>query len=158
MNDNIAGRRRIYLLNQEHISNYSSNFSLAFSDNENKNKTTNKQNYTHSTQVGNVSCIGDKEKLQPTLYAFGYDDLEASKYINILKTNRLNNINNSFLKFKNIPLKDTQFVLNIALASPVDHSNKVMDNLLINNIALGATRTENLAQSDTLNNSILILV
>ena len=154
MNDNIAGRRRIYLLNQEHISNYSSNFSLAFSDNENKNKTTNKQNYTHSTQVGNVSCIGDKEKLQPTLYAFGYDDLEASKYINILKTNRLNNINNSFLKFKNIPLKDTQFVLNIALASPVDHSNKVMDNLLINNIALGATRTENLAQSDTLNNSI----
>lgn len=144
----------IYLLNQEHISNYDSNFSLTFSDNTDKNKTTNKQNYKYSTQLGGISPIYNNDHIQPTRYAFGYNDLDASKNINILKTNKLNDINSSFLKLKNIPLKDTKLRLNIGVISPIDHINKVLDNLLINNIVAGGRKTENLFQSDTLNNSI----
>lgn len=155
MNFHVASNiSRIYLLNQEHISNYGGNFSIKFSDNGNKNLTTNKQNYTYSTTEGTTSKIYNYDTIRPTLYPTGYNDIDGSLYAGVLRTNKINDMLNSFLKIRDIPLKDTQFVLNVVVLNPIEHTNKVMDNLLINDMVAGNKRTENILQSNTLGNSL----
>jgi len=155
MNTHTSGSMsRIYLLNQEHISNYETNFSLKFSDNVDKNTSTNLQNHTHSSELGDVVPVFNNSSIHPTLYAMGYNDLDSILYSGNIKTNKINSPMNSFVKFKNIPLKNTEFILNIGLISQLDHSIRVMDNLIINDLAVGGNTTENHKQSNTLNNSL----
>lgn len=155
MNTHTAGSiSRIYLLNQEHISNYETNFSIKFSDNVDKNTSTNLQNYTHSSELGDVVPVLNNSSIHPTLYAMEYNDLDSILYSGNIKTNQINSPINSFAKFKNTPLKNTEFILNIGLISQLDHSTRVMDNLLINSLAVGGNTTENYKQSNTLNNSL----
>ena len=48
---NLNSSKKTYLLNQEHISNYGSNFSVTFSDNINKYFSINQNNLFHSTKA-----------------------------------------------------------------------------------------------------------
>jgi len=150
----IGSMSRIYLLNQEHISNYETNFTLKFSDNVDKNISTTLQNYTHSSELGHVIPVLNNSSIHPTLYAMGYNDLDSILYSGNIKTNQINSPINSFAKFKNIPLKNTEFILNIGLISQLEHNTRVMDNLLINSLAVVGKTTENYKQSNTLNNSL----
>jgi len=155
MNTHTVGSvSRIYLLNQEHISNYETNFSIKFSDNVDKNTSTTLQNYTHSSELSDVVPVLNNSSIHPTLYAMGYNDLDSILYSGNIKTNQINSPINSFVKFKDIPLKNTEFILNIGLICQLDHNIRVMDNLLINSLAMAGNTTENHKQSNTLNNSL----
>jgi hypothetical protein len=144
---------RVYLLNQEHISNYEPNFSLTFSDNADKAISTSSQNHNISTQYRGIIPISNGGSIQPTLYANGYDDLNSELYIANIKNNQINT-SGCLLKFKDKPLKDMVFSLNVGFVNPMEYSNKIMDNLLINNLILTGKTTENFNQSNTTNNSL----
>lgn len=145
---------RAYLLNQEHISNYEPNFSLTFSDNADKANSTSLQSHSISTQYRGIIPISNGGSIQPTLYADGYDDLNSELYIANIKNNQINNISGCLLKFKDKPLKDMVFSLNVGFINPMEYSNKIMDNLLVNNLVLTGKTTENFNQSNTTNNSL----
>jgi hypothetical protein len=146
---------RLYLLNQENIANYKYNFSFKFSDFANKfispdNNTSNSLGYLSP----NNETLKDKELCLPSLACSGYNDIEISKYKNAIKINQLNQIKNSFNKFYNVPLKNTQFILNIAVVDSISHEVSVLDNLYINDLVSGLQKTEKVEKSNTLSNSI----
>lgn len=145
---------RIYLLNQEHISNYEPNFSITFSDNANKNNCTSSQNSLLSNKYGGAVPISNNDDIQPTRYAAGYDDLNSERYIANIKINQINSANSSLSKFKGIPLQNATFTLNIGFINPLEYPNKIMDNLLVNNLILTGQTTENKTQSSTISNSL----
>jgi hypothetical protein len=148
---NGSNTRRIYLLNQEYIKNYESNFSITFSDDADKNITTGPLNSQISNEYVGTIPISNNGIIQPTLYSTGYNDIDSELYIGNIKKNQINNINSSLLKFKNIPLKDTVFKLNIGFVNATEYPSTVMDNLLINNIE---TTTEKINQGSTITNSL----
>jgi len=146
---------RLYLLNQENIANYKYNFSFKFSDFANKfispdNNTSNSLGYLSP----NNETLKDKELCLPSLACSGYNDIEISKYKNAIKINQLNQIKNSLGKFYNVPLKNTQFILNIAVVDSISHEISVLDNLYINDLVSGLQKTEKVEKSNALSNSI----
>ena len=145
---------RIYLLNQEHITNYEPNFSITFSDSADKNHSTSSQKSTLTNQYRGIIPISNNSTTNPTLYANGYNDIDSELYIADIKNNQINNINCSLLKFKGIPLKDIVFNLNVGFVNPIEYPSKIMDNLLINNLILTGEKTEKSSQSNTISNSL----
>lgn len=146
---------RLYLLNQENVANYKYNFSFKFSDNGNKyastdNNTSNSLGYLSP----NNETLKDKELCPPSLSCFGYNDIQISKYKNAAKINQFNKFSNTFKKFYEIPLKDTQFILNIAAVDSISHEVSVLDNLYVNDLISGLQKTEKVEKSNTLSNSI----
>ena len=146
---------RLYLLNQENIANYKYNFSFKFSDNGNKyvspdNNTSNSLGYLSP----NNETLKDKELCPPSLACFGYNDIQISKYKNAAKINQFNKFSNTFKKFYYVPLKDTQFILNIAAVDSISHEVSVLDNLYINDLVSGLQKTEKVEKSNTLSNSL----
>jgi hypothetical protein len=150
----ISGTAKLYLLNQEHISNYSSNFSIKFSDHANKYvNTTTTIDATHIRSNLQKGLYNDGEIL-PSVIASGYNDIDAELNRNIIRTNQINKIRNSFSKFNNINLtSNTEFILNIALIDALDHPNTILDNLLTNNLLSGLSSTENKYYSTSVSNS-----
>ena len=145
---------RIYLLNQEHITNYEPNFSITFSDNADKNHSTTPQKSTLTNQYRGIIPTSNNSTINPTLYTSGYNDIDSELYIADIKNNQINNINCSLLKLKGMPLKDIVFNLNIGFVNPIEYPNKIMDNLLINNLILTGEKTEKSSQSNTISNSL----
>ena len=148
------GIAKLHLLNQEHISNYSSNFSIKFSDHANKyvNTTTtiDGSQIRSSLQKG----LYDDGEILPSVIASGYNDIDAEVCRNIIRTNQINKISNSFSKFNNINLTDsTEFILNFAFIDSLDHPNNILDNLLTNDLLAGLSSTENKYYSTSASNS-----
>ena len=149
-----SGIAKLYLLNQEHISNYSSNFTIKFSDHANKhvNATTSSDGtYIRSSLQEGLYNNGE---ILPSVIASGYNDINAEMYRNIIKTNQINKVSNSFSKFANISLKDTEFTLNLAFVDALDHPNNILDNLLVNDALAGLSLTENKYYSTSVSNSL----
>jgi len=148
------GTARLYLLNQENISNYNTNFSFKFSDHADKYISTSKSidnNYIKSPlkeQLNNYGII------QPTVVATGYNDIDSQIYSSIIKTNNINTAGNSFLKFYNIPLTGTEFTINFSFIDPIDYTNTILDNLLINDSVAGLSSTENKHYSSSVSDSL----
>lgn len=145
---------RIYLLNQEHITNYEPNFSVTFSDNASKHNTTSSQNHSIAGQYLGIIPISNNDIIQPTLYATGYNDTDSELYMSDIKKNQINSLKYSLLKFKGMPLKDTVFSLNIGFVNPTEYPSRIMDNLLVNSLILTGSTTEKFAQSNTISNSL----
>jgi len=148
------GIGRLYLLNQEHISNYTNNFTFKFSDHANKYITTSNNidnSYVRSPLKEQLNNYG---LIQPTVAATGYDDISFQIYNNIIKTNKLNRVGNSFTKFYNIPLTGTEFTINFSFIDPIDYTNTILDNLLINDNVAGLLSTEHKNYSSSISNSL----
>lgn len=148
------GFSKLYLLNQENISNYGVNFSVTFSDHASK--------YCNATVYNNsISAVSPKQELlkndgtiRPTLHTFGYNDITSETYKSCIVNNSLNDIQNTFSKYNGIPLTGTIFTLNIAVMDAIDYSVPVLDNLLINDNMAGLTSTEHRKASNTVSNSL----
>ena len=149
-----AGIAKLYLLNQEHISNYSNNFNIKFSDHADKYvNTTTTIDGTHIRSNLQKGLYNDGEIL-PSVIASGYNDIDAEMSRNIIRTNQINKISNSFSKFNNINLTDTtEFILNIGFIDPLDHPDTILDNLLTNSLLSGLSSTENKYYSTSASNS-----
>jgi hypothetical protein len=148
------GTAKLYLLNQEHISNYSSNFSIKFSDHANKYINTTTSN--NGTYIGSnlQESLHDNGEILPSIVASGYNDIDVEMHKNIIRTNNINKINNSFSKFNKINLTDTtEFILNFAFIDSLDHPNNILDNLLTNDLLAGLSSTENKYYSTSASNS-----
>lgn len=151
---NLNTSTRIYLLDQEHITNYEPNFSITFSDNASKHNTTSSQNHSIIGQYLGAIPISNNDIVQPTLYATGYNDIDSELYMSDIKKNEINSLRYSLLKFKGMPLKDIVFNLNIGFVNPAEYPSRIMDNLLVNNLILTGSTTEKFAQSNTISNSL----
>jgi hypothetical protein len=149
-----TGISKLYLLNQEQISNYSSNFSIKFSDHANKyinTTTTVDESHIRSSLQKDLY---DNGEILPSVIASGYNDIDAEKYRNIIRTNQINKISSSFSKFIGTTLTDTEFTLNFAFIDALDHPNTVLDNLLTNDGLAGLSLTENKYYSTSVSNSL----
>jgi hypothetical protein len=148
------GIGRLYLLNQENISNYTNNFTFKFSDHANKYITTSNNidnSYVRSPLKEQLNNYGS---IQPTVASTGYNDIDFQIYDNIIKTNKFNRVGNSFTKFYNIPLTGTEFTINFSFIDPIDYTNTILDNLLINDNVAGLTSTEHKNYSSSISNSL----
>jgi hypothetical protein len=148
---------RIYLLNQEYVSNYNHNNSIAFTESVSKNISFDKINYHQKILWPDRELNVESNSIYPTSVASGYDDIDSSYYSIVLKTNNLNDKANSLKKFNNKFLSKTgtkplSFALNISVIDPISYDNRILDNLLINNSVISTT--EKKIVSNTLNNSL----
>jgi len=144
---------KIYLLNQQHISNYSLDFTINFSDFADKYVLANRSLYGNN----NISCnyLNNNSLITSTLSSVsGYNDIELDKFTKAIKFNQINLINNNLSKFKNIPLKNTTITLKIANIEPLEHTYSVLDNLNNHNNLLGLNTTERHRVSGQLRDSI----
>jgi hypothetical protein len=149
-----SGIAKLYLLNQEHISNYSSNFSIKFSDHANKHVNTTTSSDGTYIRSNLQEGLYNNGEILPSVIASGYNDINTEMYRNIIKTNQINKVSNSFAKFANITLKDTEFTLNFAFIDALDHPNNILDNLLVNDALAGLSLTENRYYSTSASNSL----
>jgi hypothetical protein len=146
-------KKRIYLLNRDSIDNYGYYFSLRFSDNASIFNTT-----TDYNKISDVICpqqhiVHDGEVLRPSISPTGYSDESIASYRNVFANNNMSLLEASFAKFKEIPLKNTKFTLNIVV---VDHHDSVSikDTVLNNNELAGLNIIENKEISNNISNSL----
>lgn len=125
---------KLYLLNQQHISNYCSNFSINFTDNANKFTITDKSLYDDILQVNET--LSNNGSILPTLGAVTgvYNDIDINRYGSSIRNNSINDINNYLIKFSGLPLSGTNITLNIANIEPIEYDNiNILDNIINNN-------------------------
>ncbi len=131
--NNNSSSLRIHLLSQEHISNYSNNFSVKFTDYASKYNTVTRADYGDA--IPSLYVIKNNEQIQPSICAVsGYNDISINNNVSAIRTNLNYDFNNLFMKCSGLLLKDAIFTLNVANIEPIDTDNTVMDNLLNNNI------------------------
>ena len=143
---------RLYLLNQEHINEYTNNFSITFSDNTNKFISTNSLTTDILYKNYNNITLSNNNSISPSIYATGFNDIDSALFIGTIKTNNINNINNMLLKYKNLPLANTKFTLNILPVNNLELDNRILDNLQYSNNVDGVNSRE--LSSDNINNSL----
>lgn len=148
--NNMNNGNRLYLHNQEHISNYQTNFSITFSDSASKANSCNRNTYEFNGNNNFNDPINNNSKIQPSLMPTGsYNNIG----ITAIKTNSFNNINNYFAKFKGVNLNSNiKFILNISVIEPFEYTNRILDDLLINNIF--KLNSDNVDSSSSINNSL----
>lgn len=152
-------KKKLYLLNRDNIDNFSYNFSLKFSDDvscshsSNYNNIYSQSHTTNSFMLSNIDTILDYGSIRPTISATGYSDVEAVPFKEAVIRNELFDINNSFLKFNNIPLKNTRFTLYIGVYDEYDNLF-IKDNYKLNNALLGVTSTTTRPMPNILSNAI----
>ena len=105
----IDGKYRIYLLNQDHIFNFSNNSTIYFRDNQDK--------YHNSTNLNTNYSIYDKQNisqsnnfsifLSPTISAPGFSDYESIFFKKTITENNLTNNGHKFEKIKSMPIFGT---------------------------------------------------
>ena len=93
---------KLCLLNQEHVQNNKYNFTVKFSDHASKNNVSYDHNIFSTMDAinNNQNVINDNYELNPSKTAINFSDDDAAEYQNILNTNQINLINNSFAKFR----------------------------------------------------------
>lgn len=97
---------RLYLLNQEHVEGNRYNFSIRFSDKAGRYASAHDHNYDKHIDPQQIKAI-EKDgiiHLLPTISAFGYNDKDINFFQNIIRTNKLNTLNNTFAKFAGMEL------------------------------------------------------
>lgn len=94
---------RLCLLNQEHIQHNKYNFSIKFSDHAPVNNVLYDQNMFMSRYQPNLyqNIVRDGYSITASKSAINHNDKDSAVYQNIIRTNKINMINNSFVKFKN---------------------------------------------------------
>lgn len=97
---------KIYLLNQDHISNLSNNAALLFRDNQDLNHNSSNFNIGNTIfDNQNVSTsMNNSIILSPTLSAPGFSDYDAFNFKKIMITNNLLNNSHRFEKIKSMPI------------------------------------------------------
>ena len=118
---------RLYLLNQENISNLTPHASIKFSDHSDKFTSASKNDTNNDFNP--LGCAGIEKNgvihLLPTLSTENLSENDIRIFSDVVKTNNLQLITNRFGKFKNLPLftdsdnvagwGDCAFTLNIAV-------------------------------------------
>lgn len=102
----------IYFFNQEYIDNYGYNFSFISSDNTNKSVAFYDENATAKAVQFNQQILNNNESITPVCSINGYNDKDNFIYKSILK-NKIGLEETCFAKFKDIPIKNTTFILKV---------------------------------------------
>ena len=123
---------RLYLLNQENITNLTPNSSIKFSDHSHRFSSASRNDST--MDFNPLGCAGVEQNgvihLLPTLSSADLSENDIRIFNDIVKTNNLQLITNRFGKFKNLPLfkdydgvlgwDECAFTLNIAVVGESD--------------------------------------
>ena len=171
---------KLVLINQDHIQNNKYNLSLTFSDHASKYNTLFDENKINPNGVNTKQeIVRDNHVICPTITATGFNDIEATIYKNIIRTNKLNISNNTFSKFKNLSLFKTRipketapegappkiqnldptydsnmtFTLNILVLDESEEM-RVYDNVINNEFMTNFTSTINEKASSSIYNSL----
>lgn len=153
MNTSTNPSRIIYLYNQESLDNYSLNFNLLFSDNYKQHAVFDDYNKYDSYIIANNNPIYSDNPISPTLSANNYSDRQSAKYKKAIKNNFVAVNSATLAKFKDIPLKDTSFILKVIILGPEDRVLS-MDNVVNNSELSGLSKFELSRASNTIANSI----
>lgn len=145
--------RILYLYNQESLEKYSINFSMLFSD-----------NYSHSTVFHNMNeydtilskhneILKSNGSISPTTSVFEQNDTDSAKLKKAIIHNDIAVNSATLAKFKNIPLKNTSFILRVYVLGNADKI-LAMDNIVNNSELSGLSKFYTERSSNTLANSI----
>ena len=145
--------RILYLYNQESLEKYSMNFSMLFSD-----------NYSHSTVFHNMNeydtilskhneILKSDGSISPTTSVFEQNDTDSVKLKKAIIHNDIAVNSATFAKFKNIPLKNTSFILRVYVLGNADKILS-MDNIVNNSELSGLSKFYTERSSNTIANSI----
>lgn len=148
-----SNSRIIYLLHQDAIDNYAINFNLLFSDNYSRFAIANDHNKCHKPTSYHADVIYSDNILTPTLSTNTYSDQNSTTYKKVIQNNFLPVTSAALSKFKNIPLKNTSFVLKVTILGPEDRMIS-MDNVVNNSELLGLSSYEIKKSSNTIANSL----
>jgi len=154
MNTSTDERSRIiYLYNQESIENYNLNFNLLFSDNY-KHQAVFDDSNKYDQYLSHLNKpIHSDTPIRSTLSSNNYSDRQSAKYKKAINNNLLPVSSASLAKFKNIPLKDTSFILKVIILGTEENA-LAMDNVVNNSELSGLTSFETTRKSNTIANSI----
>ncbi len=153
MNTTSGQSRIIYLYNQESLDNYNLNFNLLFSDNYKQHAIFDDYNKYDNYIIANNSPIYSDNPTPPTLSANNYSDRQSAKYKKAIKNNFVAVNSATLAKFKDIPLKDTSFILKVIILGQEERVLS-MDNVVNNSELSGLSQFELSRTSNTIANSI----
>jgi hypothetical protein len=143
----------IYLYNQENLDNYHVNFSMIFGDNYSHSIVFSDNNKYDSILSPHNENIKHNGCISPTLSAFGKNDEESAKYKKAIINNSISTNSATLAKFKNIPLKNTSFILRVYVLGN-EEKLLAMDNVVNNSELSGLAKFYTDRTSNTIANSI----
>lgn len=142
--------QKTYLLFGEHLDNYKPHFSIKFSDIADKSIVTHNASYLSGSPGFIQKAVKNNGEINVAVAVSGETTKNITSYNYVIKTNQLNNINNSLNKCMGIKLDGTTFTLEIANIEPLEQDNTILDNLN-NNIFL---TTDNANYSNMLGDNL----
>lgn len=145
--------RLIYLYNQDGLDNYSINFNMIFSDNYSCSTVFHDMNKYDNILSKYNEILKHDGYVSPTISVFGKNDEESAKQRKAIKNNTLSINSATLAKFKNIPLKNTSFILRVYV---LGNEEKLlsMDNVVNNSELSGLSKFYTDRSSNTIANSI----
>jgi hypothetical protein len=144
---------RLYLLNGDNIDNYGYFFSLKFSDNYGNNVVLDDKNKKTTNIYGDQDIADSSVPVRPTLSAPGYNDLDVSRYVNIINNNNMVIPSCSFSKFRGMNLTGTTFTLYVGTTEETEQSS-AKDYTSGNNNLSGLSTIYNSPNSNSIVNNI----
>jgi hypothetical protein len=142
----------IYFFNQEHIDNYGYNFSFISSDNSDKSIVFYDENSISRAVKFNQKIINNNESISPVCSINNYNDKDNAIYKYLLKEN-IGLEETCFAKFKNIPIKNTTFILKVFIIGSEQCPN-ALDQTVNNSSSSGLSGFYNKEMSNSTYNSI----
>lgn len=148
-----ANTRVLYLYNQEGIDGYSINFNMLFSDNYSHSAVFHDINEYDNILSKHNEILKNDGSISPTISVFGKNDTDSAKPKKGIMHNNIPINSATFAKFKNIPLKDTSFILRVYVLGNADKI-LAMDNVVNNSELSGLSKFYTERSSNTIANSI----
>jgi hypothetical protein len=145
--------RVLYLYNQDGLDKYSMNFNMLFSDNYSHSVVFHDINEYDNVLSKHNEILKNDGSISPTISVFGKNDTDSVKPKKGIIHNNIPINSATFAKFKNIPLKDTSFILRVYVLGNADKI-LAMDNVVNNSELSGLSKFYTERSSNTIANSI----